>query len=216
VLRETDGLTELPEGSNNVFYNTHPSLVIYVPSSVVNEYKGMTSWSSWAGKIQASYQIGDTGPAGGWIFYVDTDDNFPWTYLECAPADINISGTVKFEWGGFKTTIGAEGTAIGSGQANTNVIISALGTGTYAAKLCDDYEYGGYTDWFLPSKDELNQIYLNKSLANPPGGLVDWYWSSSESSDNKNAWLQRFEESATYTNEYHKTDTYNVRAIRSF
>ncbi len=63
----------------------------------------------------------------------------------------------------------------------------------YAAKACFDYVGGGYTDWFLPSKDELNLMRQNLWASNPQlGGLRDAsYWSSSENSG-ITAWQQMF------------------------
>jgi len=69
---------------------------------------------------------------------------------------------------------------IGSGWANTDKIIIQNGEGTtYAAGLARAYRGGGYSDWFLPSIDELYQLYLNRDVI---GGFADhtWYWSSSE------------------------------------
>ena len=73
----------------------------------------------------------------------------------------------------------AAGTAIGTGLANTIAIINVQGNiGGYAAKLCRDYRGGGYTDWYLPSTDELFLLFLNQTIV---GGFVrDIYWSSSE------------------------------------
>jgi len=70
-------------------------------------------------------------------------------------------------------------TAIGSGPANTDKIISQNGAGTaYAAGLARSYTGGGYSDWFLPSKDELSQLYINRVAI---GGFSTYtYWSSSE------------------------------------
>ena len=63
------------------------------------------------------------------------------------------------------------------------------GSGSYAAKLCKAYKSGGFTDWYLPSKAELNQLYLHK---NKVGGLeATNYWSSTES-DQNNAYDQEF------------------------
>ncbi len=74
---------------------------------------------------------------------------------------------------------GAIGGALGTGNANTNAIVASQGAGSYAAKLCYDLVLGGYSDWYLPSKDELYQLCLNKEAI---GGfdLGFWYWSSSE------------------------------------
>ena len=83
-------------------------------------------------------------------------------------------------YNGNNTTTGASGTAIGTGLSNTNAIIASQGaTATsYAAGLASAYAGGGYTDWYLPSKDELDKLYLNRTAI---GGFADgYYWSSTE------------------------------------
>jgi hypothetical protein len=118
-------------------------------------------------------------------------------------------------------TTGATGTAIGTGLSNTNKIISIqLGTTTsYAAGLARAHNGGGYTDWYLPSKDELAKLYAMKLL-----GFGDFsngaYWSSTEVSINQ-AWLQYFnccnyfgEGFQDYVTKYYTTPY--VRAVRSF
>ena len=147
------------------------------------------------------YAIGDTGPAGGLIFY---DRDF---YLEAAPID---QGT-DVEWGGAAIATGATATGIGAGETNTATIVATLGAGTYAAKICDDLDFGGYSDWFLPSFNELNLMYLNLKLYDA-GNFIFPYWSSSESSAS-DAYVQGgggARVSAT------KTNTFNVRAARAF
>jgi len=108
-------------------------------------------------------------------------------------------------------TTGAIGTAIGTGQANTNAIIALYGTESNAAKLCDNYSSGGYSDWYLPSKDELNKLYLNRVAI---GGFAsDWYWSSSEGGA-YGAWGQGVSGGGQY--DYNKINTTNVRCVRAF
>ncbi len=116
---------------------------------------------------------------GGVVFYLDGNGGG----LICAITDQNGGSTIQWYNGSFTTT-GATGTAIGTGQANTTAIINNQGAGSYAATVCTDLGEG----WFLPSKDELNEMYQNKAaidaaaIAN--GGTafaVDTYWSSSES-----------------------------------
>jgi hypothetical protein len=98
--------------------------------------------------------------------------------------------------------------------SNTNTIITSQGgTATsYAAGLARAYTGGGYTDWYLPSKEELNKLYLNKTAF---GGFASgYYWSSTES-DSRRAWYQDFimgfqdEPSKDFTSPL-------VRAIRAF
>jgi hypothetical protein len=112
---------------------------------------------------------------------------------------------------GSNTTTGATATAIGLGNANTNTIVSNQGDGSYAAKLCYDLVLGGYSDWYLPGRDELNILYLNKATI---GGFADYsYWSSSEASS-INAWTQFFYGGGQYS--YNKANVLRVRAVRAF
>ena len=108
---------------------------------------------------------------------------------------------------------GGTGTAIGTGLANTNKVISQNGAGTtYAAGLARAYTGGGYSDWYLPSKDELAKLYAMKVLGF--GGFAsNDYWSSSEYSAIY-AWLQNF--SNGYQNYHYKYMPYYVRAVRAF
>ena len=114
-------------------------------------------------------------------------------------------------WNGKYTNTGATGGSIGTGSNNTNLIIASQGFGYYAAILCRNYNGGGYTDWYLPSKDELNKLYLNKSEIG--GFLNSTYWSSTEAGINL-AWCQNFNDGST--SYYSKPMSYAVRAVRSF
>lgn len=119
----------------------------------------------------------------------------------------------KLRWyNGTYITTGATAIALGTGLNNTNLIITKQGnTGAYAAKLCRDYRGGGYTDWFLPSKDELNILYLNKTLI---GGFSTYYYWSSTEENNSYAWHQRFSDGNTTNGD--KLYTFSVRAVRRF
>jgi hypothetical protein len=129
------------------------------------------------------------------------------------------STAIRWYNGSFTIT-GATGTALGTGLANTNTIINSQG-GTptsYAAGLARTYTGGGYSDWYLPSKDELNQLYLNKAVVGGFNGGS--YWSSSENGSFP-AWFQVFADSRTPSNEgmqisNAKDYALGVRAIRSF
>jgi len=114
-------------------------------------------------------------------------------------------------YNGSHMVTGATGTAIGTGQANTTTIVEKQGAGNYAAQLCHDLTVGGYNDWFLPSKDELDKLFTNKVAI---GGFAgSYYWSSSEY-DANNAWYQYFNDGYQY--DYYKFNTYRVRAVRAF
>ena len=114
---------------------------------------------------------------------------------------------------GTSVATGATATELGTGFANTNLIIAVQGaTATsYAAGLARAYNGGGYADWYLPSQDELNKLYLSKAAI---GGFASGaYWTSSEyeasTADNQ------------YFNDGHtdgdaKDRAYRVRAVRVF
>ena len=92
-------------------------------------------------------------------------------------------------WGCTGVRTGATAQVIGSGSSNTSTIISECTADGIAAKVCADLDAGGYTDWYLPSKDELNKVYLqraNLSFLNNTAG----YWSSSETeSDEQSSFM---------------------------
>ena len=128
--------------------------------------------------------------------------------LIAAPAN-QSSGMMWYNYS--YTSTGASGTALGTGNANTIIIVNAFGAGDYAAKVCYDLVLNGYSDWYLPSKDELNKLYINRAVI---GGLAaDYYWSSSESGWTE-AWIQHLSLGSAYTS-YAFYNRY-VRAIRTF
>jgi hypothetical protein len=165
------------------------------------------------------YAVGDIGPSGGYIFYDKGNYSGGWRYLEAAPVSTESASKL---WGGgfFGTRVDGTGTGIGKGKSNTEKIVAKYGNTEpdgrktdYAAKLCSDLVYGGYDDWFLPSKDELNQMVINLDKI---GGFSDYYntyWSSSEYSG-INAWNQNFNGGGQY---YHSKEYgYKVRPVRAF
>ncbi|MBU4502160.1 MAG: DUF1566 domain-containing protein [Nanoarchaeota archaeon] len=82
-----------------------------------------------------------------------------------------------------------------------------------AAQLCDALNYGGYTDWFLPSKDELNLMFKNLKVNGIGGFADDDYWSSSVE-DAGDAWNQYFLDGTQYGNDMDLKRW--VRAVRAF
>lgn len=133
-----------------------------------------------------------------------------------------VNLTTTGAWGCATTNVnGGEGTAIGTGNQNTLDIINGCGTANIAADLCYDYTGNGKTDWYLPSKDELNSIYSNMTLinnsisGNPSCNILssDYYWSSTEVSSST-AFAQTFSNGTQAAQS--KNNTYRVRAVRSF
>jgi hypothetical protein len=128
--------------------------------------------------------------------------------LIAAPSDQQGFG----QWGCYGTLIsGADGAAIGTGNQNTIDIMNGCSTAGIAARLCGNLVLGGYSDWYLPSIDELNKLYINRVAI---GGFADYgYWSSTEY-DNGFAWRQNFEVGVQFFN--FKDFFFNVRAVRAF
>lgn len=123
---------------------------------------------------------------------------------------------------GISEYTGATGTAIGTGSANTDAIINEQGPTetSYAAGLARANTGGGYNDWFLPSKAELNKMRLERETINTTasanGGSNfsnNWYWSSTEN-DTDNAWIQHLSDGGTQVLD--KSYSVSVRAVRAF
>ena len=231
----TVGNVIFPVATTNIANGTYPTIVANLPIGVsvssnvtISDDAGILTLAGSTATLAGSYTNltltidGTTSPAfmlkvnfavgmsygGGKVAYVDATGMHG---LIAASADLTSGTTTTFQWGGYGTATGATLTDVGTGQANTAKIVQVLGAGSYAAKLCVDYRGGGYNDWFLPSRDELNVLYQNKTLI---GGFIDdYYWSSSER-DINNAWYRRL--SNGYFDYYDKITTYRVRAVRVF
>ncbi|MFH1223329.1 MAG: hypothetical protein V1647_03180 [Pseudomonadota bacterium] len=166
-----------------------------------------------------TYAIRDNGPADGWVFYDKGSYSNGWRYLEAAPSDASSSA-----WSNVSTSmVGCSNSAIGAGATNTTQIINQSGHSTSAAKLCADLSTGGYSDWFLPSKDELNKIWVNLKRGwdesnyyyTPVGDVANaHYWSSTEYSYS-HAEKQGLWNSGVGGN-FYKYMVYNVRCVRAF
>ena len=156
-------------------------------------------------KAVAAFSIGQHF-GGGIIFYIDN------TNKHGLIAAVNDQGTGIAWYNGKNVVTSATGTAVGTGNANTTKIVNKQGkTGNYAALLCFKYKHDGFTDWYLPSKDELNLLFQQRNVVGGFSG--ENYWSSSEASRGK-AWDQEFDGGFQFKDS--KFFTLNVRAIRSF
>jgi hypothetical protein len=176
-----------------------------------------------------TYALGDTGPAGGIVFYVTAGGS---RGLEAAPTD---HGNV-IRWDSVDNSLtdtGAIADGIGAGDMNTTLIIAVTAgdQATYAAGIATDLVIShlgvDYDDWYLPSKFELNLMWINladsdgngtnSGVGDPEnlGGFAsNNYWSSSQTSSN-NAWYQSFDNGYRY--DYgEKFSTRRVRAVRAF
>jgi hypothetical protein len=165
----------------------------------------------------------DTGPGGGFVFY-DAGSRQSWgRYLEAAPPEWSGSPDDEGYWEdpdtqwcakdqpGYASEL-ATGTQIGSGAANTALIIENCGTDS-AAGLAAAYRGGGKSDWFLPSKDELIKVFDRRREI----GLAGFYfWSSSQSNANANwVFYQSLEDGSTH-DAGGKGNVAKVRPVRAF
>jgi hypothetical protein len=133
-----------------------------------------------------TYKIGDTGPAGGLIFYDKGNNAGGWRYLEAAPEDAEF----RAAWSDNSELHVAEDdynktlSDIGSGKRNTELIVEKFrkvtGNWNTAAQKAHDLSLNGFDDWFLPSQTELDQIFGNLKRKNLGGFKDEWYWSSTE------------------------------------
>ncbi len=109
------------------------------------------------------------------------------------------------------TSVPGTGTALGSGSANTTLIMLQYGPGEYAASVARAYNGGGFSDWYLPSKDEVAQLYANEDQIGGFDG--DDYWSSSEYTAG-NAWAEYFYLGVPFSGAKHFEE--RLRPVRSF
>ncbi|MCB2219423.1 MAG: DUF1566 domain-containing protein [Bacteroidetes bacterium] len=188
--------------SDDMWAIASPTAGLMVYNITVNSivfYNG-TTWEKTNGELL--FYIGQAY-GGGIIFYIDGTNQHG---LIAASSDQGYA-----EWGCFGFDILGTYTGLGYGQANTTAIVNGCWEQGIAAKICNDLVLNGYDDWFLPSKDELNQIYEHKAAI---GDFIDnYYWSSSECTCD-GGWAQWFPDG--YQDYYPKFATFCVRAIRAF
>ena len=126
-----------------------------------------------------AYKIGDTGPAGGLIFYDKGNNNGGWRYLEAAPVETEFQAV----WSVRETKVDNTQEGIGYGKRNTQLIVDTFsktsGEWDTAAQKADDLVFNGFDDWFLPSRAELDQMYGNLKRRNLGDFKGGWYFSSS-------------------------------------
>ncbi|MDR3020717.1 MAG: hypothetical protein LBU66_07425 [Treponema sp.] len=187
-------------------------------------------------KRGSTYRIGDWGPAGGIIFYDKGNDSDGWRYLEAAPKELEV----LLEWfpdewisrDDVNKLISASSTVIGAGRANSKSMLAFLKQHTekyadidpndYAVLYCESIDFESFTDWYLPSIDELELIEKNLWK----NGLGEFmyrggYWSSSLTGEigqfnSIKVWVYGFLGDASRRMDGYFHNSWYVRPIRAF
>lgn len=170
-----------------------------------------------------SCAVGDAGPGGGIVFYAAASVQSWGQYLEVA-LTLHSAQEPRIKWcsntssfvpslADGSTTAQTTGTAIGTGWSNTRQMVSGCADG--AANSVRAYGGGGKSDWFLPSRDELNALHVSGV-----GGLDAshiYFWSSSQFNENT-AWGQAVgvEGGWRHQNTVSKGSALPARPVRAF
>jgi hypothetical protein len=213
-----------PIGSNSFCYSYNPTIqvgtklysvnvngVLYYPFistgniDIVMDgtsiYAVKTNSSGIITELQQCYPttlfVGQTG-LGGKIAYIlqSGDTGYDANVQHGLVANISLLNGVTRQWGCSTEVTGADATGLFTGYQNTLDIVAACADfGDSAAHDCANLVQYGFYDWYLPSKDELNKLYLNNAALMGPNNIV--LWSSTEHSSNS-GWVQNFADGIAY------------------
>ncbi len=197
-------LPRLTNDQRNGISNPATGLMIYNLDTDCPEFFDGTDWKNLCtGSEGHKCIVGEQGPAGGIIFFCFGDYNG----LEAAAEDQSNS----IIWGCSGTLIGTAEN-LGAGWFNTINIEDGCADAEFAAKLCRETDINGFADWYLPSIDQLEEMYTQKDVI---GGFSSdgYYWSSTEAHAT-GAKMLAF--GSYFAANGGKSNPYNVRCIRSF
>ncbi|HLF62108.1 MAG TPA: DUF1566 domain-containing protein [Saprospiraceae bacterium] len=201
----------MTKANRDAIASPEAGLLIWCTNCGTNGQIQVFNGSFWSNIGDAGLNVGDAYGGGivGYILQLGDPNYMPGQIhgLIVAPSDQSAGAM----WGCYAQLIGTN-IGLGTGQTNTTDIVAECGDMGTAARICNDLVLNGYSDWYLPSKDELNKLNLNQFII---GGFTaeGHYWTSSEETNNL-AWKQVFPNG--YQNGNSKTSVLRVRAVRSF
>ncbi len=170
LISSQSGTSSFSDTIKGLTYNTKYYIRAYATTNSGTYYGKMDSLTT----LQSSLRTGQTYQ-GGYIFLIDNTGEHG--YIACKITGHN-------QWGAWATRFYYAGTnkELGTGQSNTQLLMTVAGNDAYAAKFCDDLVYDGYSDWFLPSYEELRLLRTNLHQEGNIFGPydADLYWTSSE------------------------------------
>ena len=182
-----------------------------------------------SGSSARSYALGDVGPGGGLVFLISGGLTYEMARKDWSGAGTPDAGASYCD--GSTGVSGAAGTAVGTGAANTAAMAASIACSSDAAAAVRTYPGGGFTDWFLPSQDELNAMCnYSRNPTTPPTGVCTGsqdgtfstgtygfasvaYWSSSQDTAGA-AWSQTLDSGSQYSDP--KNYSLRVRPVRAF
>jgi len=255
VSKDTATCNNIPCTETNEREGDNPALghlgnwVITTPPNFSAETDGeetrtCSTCTTYDTRVYKFYKIGNTGPAGGIIFYVVTSGftvtgygdpgntgyfaTYTAYYLEAAPANETksrwqtasssdntlIAGTTT--WANPTEKNAGLAASIGVGRKDTQTIVNSTAFAALtdtAAQRCANKDLNGFTDWFLPSLGELNEMFRARVAGVTGIPITGWFWSSSQA-NNSGAWDQIFDSGTQgYSSKINSSD---VRAVRAF
>lgn len=213
ITDPTDGsgsFTATVNGSSlSPFYYVYANTTYYLRSFVKingNYYYGN----------QVSFKTaGYTGGSGGFVFFDKGETTNGWRYLEAAPTELETSSYTTFKWTnatecGYSFIAGI-GNAIGDGANNTTLIKSNCNYSNIGATMCRATSLNGKTDWFLPSIDEVKELYKLTYPSLISISSSDYLLSSSQSSNSLCFVLKASDVSAITTDKNYYQTAWQVR-----
>lgn len=191
-------------------YSTSPNPEVNSGTAVSNFVSGNADFQLYSGNLQpnTTYYVrcfvkksdgtyiyssentfkttGYYGPAGGYVAYDKGEITNGWRYMEVHPTTINYStGGIGGQWGDTGTFISGTYPDFGKGFENTAIIVAGNAGANCAAKLCKNLVRNGFSDWFLPSSQELFTMAKELKKANISLAGGNAIWTSSQVNANE-------------------------------